>query len=116
MARFDLLRATQRLASRVTRWSPPDCDKSLHRLMCYIRSTLDRAMVGFVGDPPETCKTWLFADSDHAGEHDSCSMFNKRMPPCTNRTQLVLSTHSFFKEEGFNSYVFDRGGSHCGEP
>ena len=34
MARFDLLRATQGLASRVTKWSP-DCDKSLHRLMCY---------------------------------------------------------------------------------
>ena len=48
MARFDLLRATQGLASRVTKWSP-DCDKSLHRLMCYIHSTLDRTMVGFVG-------------------------------------------------------------------
>ena len=30
-------------------------------------------MVGFVGDPPECCKTWLFADSDHAGEHDNRS-------------------------------------------
>ena len=63
MARFDLLRATQGLASRVTKWSP-DCDKSLHRLMCYIHTTLDRTMVGFVGDSPEACKTWLFADSD----------------------------------------------------
>ena len=72
MARFDLLRATQGLASRVTKWSP-DCDKSLHRLMCYIHTTLDRTMVGFVGDPPEACKTWLFADSDHAGEHDNRS-------------------------------------------
>ena len=72
MARFDLLRATQGLASRVTKWSP-DCDKSLHRLMCYIHPTLDRTMVGFVGDPPESCKTWLFADSDHAGEHDNRS-------------------------------------------
>ena len=72
MARFDLLRATQGLASRVTKWSP-DCDKSLHRLMCYIHTTLDRTMVGFVGDSPEACKTWLFADSDHAGEHDNRS-------------------------------------------
>ena len=30
-------------------------------------------MIGFVGDPPEQCKTWLFADSDHAGEHDNRS-------------------------------------------
>ena len=72
MARFDLLRATQGLASRVTKWSP-DCDKSLHRLMCYIHTTPDRTMVGFVGDSPEACKTWLFADSDHAGEHDNRS-------------------------------------------
>ena len=34
---------------------------------------LDRTMVGFVGGPPESCKTWLFADSDHAGEHDNRS-------------------------------------------
>ena len=39
MARFDLLTATQGLASRVTKWST-DCDKSLHRLMCYIHSTM----------------------------------------------------------------------------
>ena len=41
--------------------------------MCYIHSTMDRTMVGFVGDSPEQCKTWLFADSDHAGEHDNRS-------------------------------------------
>ena len=47
MARYDLLRATQGLASRVTKWSR-DCDRSLHRLMSYIHSTMDRTMVGFV--------------------------------------------------------------------
>ena len=72
MARYDLLRATQGLASRVTKWSS-ECDKGLHRLMCYIHSTLDKTMVGFVGDAPDQCKVWLFADSDHAGEHDSRS-------------------------------------------
>ena len=35
MARWGLLRATQSLASRVTKWSP-DCDLGLHRLVCYI--------------------------------------------------------------------------------
>ena len=40
MARYDLLRAVQGLASRVTKWSN-ECDKSLHRLMCYVNSTLD---------------------------------------------------------------------------
>ena len=69
VARFDLLRAVQGLASRVTKWSP-DCDKALHRLMCYAQSTLDMKMSGYA---IQECKLWLFADSDHAGEHDSKS-------------------------------------------
>ena len=72
MARFDLLRATQGLASRVTKWSV-DCDQALFRLMCYIHTTVDRKMHGFVGDPSSQTRLWLFADSDHAGEHDSRS-------------------------------------------
>ena len=72
MARFDLLRAVQGLASRVTKWSS-DCDKALHRLMCYVQSTLHYKMSGFVGDSLDKCNLWLFADSDHAGEHDNRS-------------------------------------------
>ena len=34
MARYNLLRATQGLASRVTKWSH-DCDVALHRLVSY---------------------------------------------------------------------------------
>ena len=30
-------------------------------------------MRGFIGDDISACKLWLFADSDHAGEHDSKS-------------------------------------------
>ena len=70
MARYDLLRAVQGLASRVTKWSS-DCDKALHRLMCYVDSTKDFTMRGFIGDEIKHCKLWLFADSDHAGEHDN---------------------------------------------
>ena len=40
MTRFDLLRAVQGFAARVTKWSA-ECDKALHRLICYINSTLD---------------------------------------------------------------------------
>ena len=109
IARFDLLRATQGLASRVTKWSP-DCDKSLHRLMRYIYSTIDRTLIGFVGDPPEQCKAWLFADSNHAGEHDNRSTSGCLLALVGPDTFFhVLSTHSFFKETDFNSYVFDRG-------
>ena len=72
MARFDLLRAVQGLAARVTKWSV-DCDKALRRIMCYVRSTLDYKMSGFVADSIDKCNLWLIADSDHAGEHDNRS-------------------------------------------
>ena len=72
MARFDLLRAVQGLASRVTKWSA-DCDKALHRLVCYVDTTKDLKMSCFIGDPITQCRLWIFADADHAGEHDSKS-------------------------------------------
>ena len=50
-----------------------DCDKALCRIMCYVRSTLDYKMSGFVADSIDKCNLWLFADSDHAGEHDNRS-------------------------------------------
>ena len=72
MARYDLLRAVQGLAARVTKWST-DCDKALHRLICYIHSTLDHKLKAFVGDRIQECKLWCFADADHAGEYDNKS-------------------------------------------
>ena len=47
--RYDLLRATGRLATMITRWTE-ECDKRLHRLMCYIHSSLDIKMVSHVGE------------------------------------------------------------------
>ena len=49
MARFDLLRATQSLASRVTKWSA-ECDIALHRLVAYINCSKDQFLDGFIGD------------------------------------------------------------------
>ena len=72
MARFDLLRATQSLASRVTKWSI-ECDVALHRLVSYIHCTKHHFLEGFIGDAFDECQLWLFADADHAGEHDSKS-------------------------------------------
>ena len=79
MARWDLLRCTQSLASRVTKWSR-DCDVGLRRLICYINSSLDVTMQGFIGDRITECKLWLFCDADWAGERDSkstsgCALF-----------------------------------------
>ena len=72
MARFDLLRATQSLASRVTKWSI-ECDVALHRLVAYINCTTHHFLEGFIGDAFDQCQLWLFADADHTGEHDSKS-------------------------------------------
>ena len=87
MARPDLLRATQSLASRVTKWSI-ECDIALHRLVSYIKSTTDVFMEGFVGDSFEDCQLWLFADADHAGEHDSNQL---QVVPCFLWGQTPIS-------------------------
>ena len=72
MARFDLLRATQSLASRVTKWSI-ECDVALRPLVAYINCTKHHFLEGIIGDAFDQCQLWLFADADHAGEHDSKS-------------------------------------------
>ena len=72
MARWDLLRATQSLVSRVTKWSR-DCDVALYRLVCYINSSLEVRMQGFIGNTIAECQLWLFCDADWAGEQNSKS-------------------------------------------
>ena len=93
MARYDLLRAVQGLASRVTKWST-DCDKALHRLMCYVNSTIHYKMSGFIGDDIKSCKLWLFADSDHAGEHDNKSTSGSFLCLVGPNTYFPLSAFS----------------------
>ena len=43
MARPDLLRATQSLASRLSKWSV-ECDIALHRLVAYLRSPVGMSL------------------------------------------------------------------------
>ena len=66
-ARWDLLKAVQLLATRVTKWSR-ECDKALHRLMCYINCTSSHCLSGFVGDGPSALRLRLYADADFAGD------------------------------------------------
>ena len=66
-ARWDLLKAVQLLATRVTKWSR-ECDKALHRLMCYINCTANHCLSGFVGDGPSALRLRLYADADLAGD------------------------------------------------
>ncbi|CAE7248022.1 JNK [Symbiodinium sp. CCMP2592] len=52
MGRHDPIRPVQALASLITKWDGL-CDKKLHRLVCYINSTLDLNLYGWIGDAPE---------------------------------------------------------------
>ena len=66
MARFDLLRATCKLACYTTKWDET-CDKRLFRLVCYIESTLHLRQIGWVGDEPQNVTPHLYTDADFAG-------------------------------------------------
>eukprot|EP00971_Amphidinium_carterae_P095328 1885995-Amphidinium_carterae.1 len=66
MARFDLLRPVNVLASAITKWTK-GCDKALWRLMSYIDSSKDLKIVAEVGDDVKDIQAQLFADADFAG-------------------------------------------------
>ena len=66
MARFDLLRPICHLACYVTKWTV-ECDRKLHRLMCYVHSTLHQRLVGWVGDDISDIEPHLLADADLGG-------------------------------------------------
>jgi hypothetical protein len=66
MCRYDLLRPVCALASKVTKWDKT-CDRKLHKLICYINSTLDMRMIGKVGNTKESINCALFSDADFAG-------------------------------------------------
>jgi hypothetical protein len=66
LARFDLLRPIAALATKITKWNS-NCDRMLHRLVCYINSSLDYKLKGYVGDKPEDVNITLYSDADFAG-------------------------------------------------
>jgi hypothetical protein len=70
LARFDLLKAVANLAQKVTKWDKA-CDRMLHRLMCYINSSLDLRLKGHIGDKPEDLVISLYSDADFAGDKES---------------------------------------------
>ena len=66
LARFDLLRPIAALASKVTKWDSV-CDRMLHRLVCYINSSLDYKLKGHIGNSSNDLTLTLFSDADFAG-------------------------------------------------
>ena len=67
LGRPDTLWSVNTLARRVTKWSK-SCDKRLHRLIEYLKSTKDWVQLCFVGDHPQDCWMALFVDASFAGE------------------------------------------------
>jgi hypothetical protein len=72
MARYDLLRATCFLATRITKWNEA-CDRLLYRLVCYINSTLNLFMTGWIGDKPDDLELVLYTDADFVSDESARS-------------------------------------------
>ena len=68
LARFDLLRAIQRLAEIFHKWTKRHSQK-LHRLMEYINSHLHHKQYGFISDPWEDLELVEFVDADWASDN-----------------------------------------------
>ncbi len=66
MARFDLLRPVQGLATWFTTWTKRH-DDELYRLVCYINTTKGKKMIGWVADDIDDIQPHVFSDSDFAG-------------------------------------------------
>ena len=72
-ARPDLLRAIAALARKVTTWRPMQ-DVQLHRLVCYLKSTLHHRQYAWVGDSVQDLEFHLYTDADLASDpEDSVS-------------------------------------------
>ena len=70
IARFDLLRSINNLARNVTKWSKHD-DVRLHHLMCYVKGSKTKKMIGWVGDDLSQLTIDVYADADFAGCEES---------------------------------------------
>ena len=66
MALYDLLRATCKLATMVTRWDE-SCNAKLHRLVSYTICTATYRLVGCIGDSVDKLGPCLWTGADLGG-------------------------------------------------
>ena len=66
LARPDIIKPIGDLATHIQSWSR-NCDRQLHRLVCYLKASTDYRLIGCVNDAPESLKLRLFIDADFAG-------------------------------------------------
>ena len=67
LARPDIIKPIGDLATHVQKWTK-NCDRALHRLVCYIYSTREHRLTGTVGDLAEGLRLRLYVDADFAGD------------------------------------------------
>ena len=67
LARPDILKPINDLATKVQAWTKAD-DKKLLRLIQYIHTTPHYRLAGVVNDPPEALELCLYVDADFAGD------------------------------------------------
>ena len=78
MARFDLLKATNALACKLTKWDKK-CDLQLRRLVAYIWSSLGKRLVGYVSQEDKQTGLHLYTDADLGGGRYS-TLYHWRVP------------------------------------
>ena len=66
IGRYDLLKSVNVLTSKLTRWDIT-AEMELHRLMCYVWTTLGYRMVGWIASDAKDLGVHLFTDADLAG-------------------------------------------------
>ena len=69
LARPDLLRPVNELGRNITKWTKA-CDKSLHRLFCYLNNSRDFVLVSHMGGDIDELELELSVDADLASEKD----------------------------------------------
>ena len=87
LARPDIIKPINDLATKVQSWSRGD-DKKVLRLIQYIASTPHYRLVGTIQDKPEDLELRLFVDADFAGDRSTARS--------TSGGFLALSGPSFF--------------------
>ena len=78
MARFDLLKATNALACKLTKWDKK-CDLQLRRLVAYIWSSLGKRLVGYVSREDKQTGLHLYTDAD-LGVPRHSALYHRRVP------------------------------------
>ena len=70
LARPDIIKPINDLATKVQNWSRAD-DKKLLRLIQYLSASPHYRLVGSISDTPEKLELQLFVDADFAGDRDN---------------------------------------------